>query len=765
MRTQQNISSPRTVFYVATSADDLWVAELEKHLRILKHQQLITNWSGSKITPGMKKLGSLEHALNQASVILLLISPDFLASDVCNVVMRQALKLSLNDTGTVVPILLRPVVLENVPFAHLQYLPRNGRFITSWTNRDEAFVEIIEALMALFDQTSPPKLQTTLSTSSGRFIDIRDEVNRERMLKRMHAIWIEDVLDGQWLHNAVLMNPDFHEHPGAIDDPWQSVMQEKMRPERPLPPGTRITDVYDKADGALLILGEPGAGKTTLLLELTRELIKTAQRSELHPLPVFFNFASWEKKRLALGEWLVEELQSKYNVPLSIARQWVNTQQVLPLLDGLDMLSADTLPACVEVINAYRQAHNTAPIVISSRSAEYFAQPARLTLHYAVIVQPLTEQQIDLYLSSTGKLEALRAALTQDEALRTLATTPLVLSILAQTDHLLIPRNLENTDIETLRHTIFTTYVESMLRRREENVLYPPFQTRHWLAWLARQMNKHNQVIFNPGRIQPDWLTEKWGSVIYYICNALLGALLSGLALGLVGNIVGGRSTGIVTGLVGAFIGGIGFAFAARRIRLVETVQGSSVKRQTGSLLFVLVLWLLVLLTNQPGGLSGALTTLVIMLSLLPLLIGELLKELPGALLDDLTVVPPNYGLQQSARNGIRVGLIAGTSLGLLIVLFQLFGLQTADFTSYWLLVIVLGLLTGLIFGGLATLQLKGLYWLLWRGGLGPKNYVEFLDYAAKRLLLSKIGSAYMFRYPLLQEYFTALLPEQDQVR
>src|SRR5579884_2866634 len=96
------------------------------------------------------------------------------------------------------------------------------------------------------------------------------------MLKRLHATWIEDVLEQQWLHDAVLIQPDLHDLSAAVADPWQPIMQEKQQLERPYSRGTTIIDVYDKADGALLILGEPGSGKTTLLFVLMRELLKRA---------------------------------------------------------------------------------------------------------------------------------------------------------------------------------------------------------------------------------------------------------------------------------------------------------------------------------------------------------------------------------------------------------------------------------------------------------------------------------------------------------
>src|SRR5207245_2675389 len=71
------------------------------------------------------------------------------------------------------------------------------------------------------------------------------------------------------------------------------------------------------------------------------------------------------------------------------------------------------------------------PLVVCSRSVDYFTQTTRLLLHSAVLVQPLTMQQIEDYLSRAGgQLASVRAVLQVDSALRELATTPLMLSVL-----------------------------------------------------------------------------------------------------------------------------------------------------------------------------------------------------------------------------------------------------------------------------------------------------------------------------------------------
>jgi hypothetical protein len=49
------------------------------------------------------------------------------------------------------------------------------------------------------------------------------------------------------------------------------------------------------------------------------------------------------------------------------------------------------------------------------------------------------------------------------------------------------------------------------------------------------------------------------------------------------------------------------------------------------------------------------------------------------------------------------------------------------------------------------------LRYMLWRNGDVPLNYAWFLDYAAERVLLRKVGGGYMFIHRYLLEYFAGL--------
>jgi hypothetical protein len=60
----------------------------------------------------------------------------------------------------------------------------------------------------------------------------------------------------------------------------------------------------------------------------------------------------------------------------------------------------------------------------------------------------------------------------------------------------------------------------------------------------------------------------------------------------------------------------------------------------------------------------------------------------------------------------------------------------------------------------LACIQHYALRFILYRNDHIPWNYARFLDYAAERVLLRKVGGGYIFIHRLLQDYFASLETE-----
>ena len=103
------------------------------------------------------------------------------------------------------------------------------------------------------------------------------------------------------------------------------------------------------------------------------------------------------------------------------------------------------------------------------------------------------------------------------------------------------------------------------------------------------------------------------------------------------------------------------------------------------------------------------------------------------------------FGLVGGLVNGLIGGLLGGLvgGLGFALVVGLVGGL-------------VVALVVGLRAGGEACLRHLVLRLLLVRNGIAPWNYVKFLDHAADRVLLRKVGGGYMFIHRMLLEWFAA---------
>jgi hypothetical protein len=66
-----------------------------------------------------------------------------------------------------------------------------------------------------------------------------------------------------------------------------------------------------------------------------------------------------------------------------------------------------------------------------------------------------------------------------------------------------------------------------------------------------------------------------------------------------------------------------------------------------------------------------------------------------------------------------------------------------------------------MFYGGIACIEHYTLRYVLWRAGKIPWNYVHFLNYAAERILLRKVGGGYMFMHRTLRDHFADMVPEQ----
>jgi internalin A len=132
------------VFFSYAHEDEWLRDQLETHLKLLQRKRLIRAWHDRKILPGGKWDQEIDRALQSASIILFLVSADFLASDYC---WGKEVKLALKrNDATVIPIMLRDCDIKGAPFESLQFLPKDRKAVTKWDDRDSAWTDVAKGI-------------------------------------------------------------------------------------------------------------------------------------------------------------------------------------------------------------------------------------------------------------------------------------------------------------------------------------------------------------------------------------------------------------------------------------------------------------------------------------------------------------------------------------------------------------------------------------------------------------------------------------------
>lgn len=138
------------MFFSYSHKDEALRDELEVHLSQLKRQGVISVWHDRRLGAGDEVDPGISRELERADIILLLVSPDFLASDYCyGVEMTRALERHQAGEARVIPIILRPCDWHHAPFGKLLAAPKDGKPVTKWTDTDEAFLDVTNAIRAV----------------------------------------------------------------------------------------------------------------------------------------------------------------------------------------------------------------------------------------------------------------------------------------------------------------------------------------------------------------------------------------------------------------------------------------------------------------------------------------------------------------------------------------------------------------------------------------------------------------------------------------
>jgi len=135
------------VFFSYSHEDEQYRDQLEKHLALLKREGLIESWHDRRIRAGSPLAQEIDQHIEQADVVLLLVSASFLDSDYCyGIEMQRAMERHEAGEATVIPVIVRPCDWKSASFGKLMAVPRDGKAIVTWANYDEAYTDVARRL-------------------------------------------------------------------------------------------------------------------------------------------------------------------------------------------------------------------------------------------------------------------------------------------------------------------------------------------------------------------------------------------------------------------------------------------------------------------------------------------------------------------------------------------------------------------------------------------------------------------------------------------
>jgi hypothetical protein len=167
-----------TAFISYSHRDEVFRQELETHLAPLRRQGLLSVWHDRRITAGDALDDAISEHLESADLILMLISADFVASDYCYArEMARALERHEAKAARAISIICRPCDFHGLPFARFVLLPTDAKAVSSWADRDAAWVDVVRGIRRGLEATTAtqkPQAHTTLEA------DVRPALAAER---------------------------------------------------------------------------------------------------------------------------------------------------------------------------------------------------------------------------------------------------------------------------------------------------------------------------------------------------------------------------------------------------------------------------------------------------------------------------------------------------------------------------------------------------------------------------------------------------------
>ncbi len=354
---------PARIFISYASEDDAHRIALEKHLIVLRREELVEPWSDRKILPGGAWGDEIDLELERADLVLALVSADFLASSYCyEIEMARALERHAAGEARVVPVIVESCDWQHSPLGELQALPERARPVALWPHAAEAWTNVVKAIRRLLAERMDARAAADVEAvkpDPTRYLEALLEEHSSVEIRGMGA-QVSERLPLQQVYTRL--------HVSAPAQPEKGSQRRGGDGEHAALLGARDQELKDvlAREPHVALIGDPGSGKTTFLRYVALQLCRAQlgepdalQRIGLPqpaPFPIFVRLERLARfltdfPEPSIPEDAVEHFyryldwwsHGRHLLPETDLRKRVRSGRCFLLLDGLDEVPGEAL--------------------------------------------------------------------------------------------------------------------------------------------------------------------------------------------------------------------------------------------------------------------------------------------------------------------------------------------------------------------------------------------------------------------------------------
>jgi uridine kinase len=295
--------------------DNPYIEQFKRHTAPLKNNGLIEEWYDREIFPGENYQNKIDNNLEDADIICLFISANFLFSDSCMKEKKKSLELRKKKGISVIPIILSHCGWkDDKDISKLLALPTDGDPVSNFQDLDKAWLNVYNGLKKIVEKEI--KIRQLKITEK-----FKSFLQDTAMLTKAHSQKEKVFLDDIFIYPELDKYDDLREY------------KEKISSEELL---KNLLD-YPK----IVIAGEGQSGKTTLCKTIFKEM----RKKNFIPVYVFVKETQFKGK---IENKILRSFQEQYE---GLHINEINKERIIPIIE--DFYLAKNKEKHIEVLSKY----------------------------------------------------------------------------------------------------------------------------------------------------------------------------------------------------------------------------------------------------------------------------------------------------------------------------------------------------------------------------------------------------------------------------